>query len=60
MLQNQFILSPSGSLDEAARHLFSALRGLNDLDVDIILTEKFPEEGLGIAINDRLKRASIQ
>jgi L-threonylcarbamoyladenylate synthase len=59
-LQNQFILSPSGSLDEAARHLFSALRGLNDLDVDIILTEKFPEEGLGIAINDRLKRASVQ
>jgi L-threonylcarbamoyladenylate synthase len=59
-LQNQFILSPSGSLDEAARHLFSALRDLNDLDVDIILTEKFPEEGLGIAINDRLKRASVQ
>lgn len=57
--KNQFILSPSGSLDKAARHLFSALRSLNDLDVDIILAEKFPDEGLGIAINDRLKRASV-
>ncbi len=58
--KNQFILSPNGSLDEAARHLFSALRSLNDLDVDIILAEKFPDEGLGIAINDRLRRASVQ
>ena len=59
-IKNQFILSPNGSLDEAARHLFSALRSLNDLEVDIILAEKFPNEGLGIAINDRLKRASVQ
>lgn len=58
--KNQFILSPNGRLDEAARHLFSALRSLNDLDVDIILAEKFPDEGLGIAINDRLRRASVQ
>jgi L-threonylcarbamoyladenylate synthase len=58
--KNQFILSPSGSLDEAARHLFSALRSLNDFDVDIILAERFPDEGLGIAINDRLRRASVQ
>jgi L-threonylcarbamoyladenylate synthase len=59
-LKKQFILSPLRNLDEAARHLFSALRSLNDLDVDIILAEKFPNEGLGIAINDRLKRASVQ
>jgi L-threonylcarbamoyladenylate synthase len=59
-LQNQFILSPNRSIDEAARHLFSALRSLNDLEVDIILAEKFPDKGLGIAINDRLRRASVQ
>lgn len=59
-LKKQFILSPLRNLDEAARHLFSALRSLNDLDVHIILAEKFPNEGLGIAINDRLKRASVQ
>ncbi|MCX6187827.1 MAG: L-threonylcarbamoyladenylate synthase [Bacteroidetes bacterium] len=58
--KNQFILSESGNLDEAARHLFSALRSLNELNIDIILAENFPDEGLGIAINDRLKRASVQ
>lgn len=58
--KKQFILSPNNNLDEAARHLFSALRSLNDLEVDIILAEKFPDEGLGIAINDRLRRASVQ
>jgi L-threonylcarbamoyladenylate synthase len=45
-------------LNEAACHLFAALRKMDKANVDIILTEIFPEEGLGRAINDRLKRAS--
>lgn len=54
----QIILSPQGSLDEAASQLFAALRRMDEIDVDLIITEKFPDEGLGKAINDRLKRAS--
>lgn len=53
------ILSPAGNLCEAAARLFKALRDLDKEDVDFILAEKFPEEGLGRAINDRLKRASF-
>ena len=53
----QRILSPSGSLDEAARNLFGILRELDGLKPDSIYVEKVPAQGLGIAINDRLERA---
>jgi L-threonylcarbamoyladenylate synthase len=54
----QQILSPSGDLDEAAQRLFTALRLLDKMPVDIILAERVPAIGLGVAINDRLQRAS--
>jgi len=54
----QFILSPAGSITEAATRLFSGLRQLDQLNLQRILTEPVPDEGLGRAINDRLKRAS--
>jgi L-threonylcarbamoyladenylate synthase len=50
-------LSPAGDLREAARNLFHALRELDAAGADIILAERFPDEGLGKAINDRLDRA---
>ena len=53
-------LSPNGDLSEAARHLFAALRALDTSDCDVILAEYFPEEGLGRAINDRLRRAAVR
>jgi L-threonylcarbamoyladenylate synthase len=56
----QFVLSPQGNLTEAAQKLFAAMRMVDELDVDVILAEKFPDEGLGKAINDRLKRASVK
>lgn len=56
--QNQVVLSPDGSLEEAARNLFGAMRKLDSMDLNLILAEKFPETGLGRAINDRLFRAS--
>jgi L-threonylcarbamoyladenylate synthase len=55
---HQYILSRKGDLSEAAQHLFLALRTLDKLPVDIILAEWVPNEGLGRAINDRLRRAS--
>ncbi len=58
--EHQFILSKSKDLNEAASNLFAAMRHVDELDLDIILSEKFPNIGLGFAINDRLKRASIQ
>ncbi len=57
---NQIILSQKGSLDEAAKNLFSALRTFDKLDIDIILAEPVPDEGLGRAINDRLRRAAAE
>jgi L-threonylcarbamoyladenylate synthase len=54
------VLSPTGDLNEAARHLFAALRTLDSSEADVILAEVFPNEGLGRAINDRLKRAAAK
>ena len=56
--KNQFILSPKGNLKEAAKNLFKALRQLDKANLKIIVAEQFPDEGLGMAINDRLKRAA--
>lgn len=54
----QIILSPSGNFTEAARNLFAGMRYLDSLDLDIILAELVPEQDLGRAINDRLRRAA--
>ncbi len=56
----QIVLSKSGDLAEAAQNLFAALRTLDLADIDLIAAEKLPEEGLGRAINDRLRRAAAQ
>jgi len=56
----QFVLSPSQDLQEAAQRLFMGMRLLDESDADLILAEFVPENGLGRAINDRLKRAAAQ
>ncbi len=53
----QWILSPKGDLAEAASRLFAVLREIDQAKPDLVLVERFPEAGLGRAINDRLKRA---
>jgi L-threonylcarbamoyladenylate synthase len=55
-----YILSLEGSYTEAAKNLFTALRFLDQADVSLILAELLPEENLGRAINDRLRRASVK
>jgi L-threonylcarbamoyladenylate synthase len=52
------VLSPGGELREAAAHLFGALRRLDERGLDGIFAQTVPESGLGVAINDRLARAS--
>jgi L-threonylcarbamoyladenylate synthase len=54
----QILLSPTGDLNEAAKNLFAAMRTLDNSEASWIWAVKFPDEGLGRAINDRLKRAS--
>jgi L-threonylcarbamoyladenylate synthase len=51
-------LSPTGDLQEAAANLFSMLRRLDDPQYRAIAVMPVPETGLGIAINDRLRRAA--
>jgi L-threonylcarbamoyladenylate synthase len=51
-------LSPSGDLREAAASLFARLRHLDESGLDGIIAERIAEEGLGIAIMDRLRKAS--
>jgi len=51
-------LSPTGDLHEAARNLFSAMHELEDSGATIILAEYLPNQGIGMAINDRLSRAA--
>jgi L-threonylcarbamoyladenylate synthase len=53
------ILSPSGDLDEIATHLFAALRRMDRLGLDRLYVEPCPEQGLGAAIMDRLRRCAV-
>jgi L-threonylcarbamoyladenylate synthase len=52
------VLSPHASLREAAAVLFDVLHELDVLALERIDVEPVPEEGLGVAIMDRLRRAS--
>lgn len=52
------VLAPDGRPETAAQNLFAALRSLDRPEVSTILAEPAPNEGLGRAINDRLRRAA--
>jgi len=51
-------LSPSGDLVEAAARLFASLHEADASGRAAIAVAPVPEEGLGMAINDRLRRAA--
>ncbi|RED52232.1 L-threonylcarbamoyladenylate synthase [Aestuariispira insulae] len=51
-------LSPSGDLREAAANLFIMLHQLDNPRFSAIAIAPIPETGLGLAINDRIRRAS--
>lgn len=55
----QLSLSLTYNFNEAAAKLFALLREADAMDAPLILAEALPERGLGLAINDRLKRASV-
>lgn len=43
-----------------AKNLFRRLREVDELDVDIIISEGFPDEGLGLTIMNRLRKAASE
>ena len=51
-------LSPKANLTEAAANLFDYLHRLDEMGAEKIAVSPIPEEGIGIAINDRLRRAA--
>jgi L-threonylcarbamoyladenylate synthase len=53
-----FNLSPSGNLAEAASRLFAALHQADASAKPRIAAAPIPEQGIGVAINDRLRRAA--
>jgi L-threonylcarbamoyladenylate synthase len=56
--QGVFNLSPAGDLAEAAANLFAFLRAADRTKPAGIAVAPIPDEGLGEAINDRLRRAA--
>jgi L-threonylcarbamoyladenylate synthase len=56
--QANFNLSPTGDLTEAAANLFRLLHELDATGTEAIAVAPIPDQGLGEAINDRLKRAA--
>ena len=60
--EGQITLSRTADLREAAARLFACLRELDDkaLPGQVIAVAPVPDEGLGVAINDRLRRAAVR
>ncbi len=58
--KNHFNLSERSNLTEAASNLYKTLRTIKKLNYKMINVVKIPNKGPGIAINDRLKRASYR
>ncbi|WP_373476011.1 L-threonylcarbamoyladenylate synthase [Sphingorhabdus sp.] len=53
-------LSPSADLAQAAAHLFDALHRADASPYQSIAVATIPDNGIGVAINDRLKRAATR
>ncbi len=54
------VLAPDEDLNTAAKNLFAHLRWLDNQPIELIIAEEVPAKGLGLAINDRLKRAATK
>jgi len=46
------------NLSTIAKNLFKVLRELDDAGVDLIIAEGVPQKGLGLAVMNRLRKAS--
>ncbi len=57
---NLFWLSANGSLEEAGARLYAALHEIDRRGYSQIIAQSFPEEDIGSALNDRLRRAAAK
>lgn len=46
------------NLYEVAKNLFKKLREVDEIGVDVVISESFEEQGIGLAIMNRLRKAS--
>ena len=53
-------LSKAGDMVEATAKLYALMHELDTPDYDLIIVDPIPNIGIGMALNDRLKRASIK
>jgi L-threonylcarbamoyladenylate synthase len=58
-ISGDITLSASGDIVEAAANLFAALHTADASGATGIAVAPIPDEGLGLAINDRLRRAAV-
>ena len=56
--KNYFYLSKKSNLNEAAKNLYKTLRKIKKKGYKKIFIAKIPNRGPGLAIKDRLRRAS--
>ena len=56
--KNFFYITKNKNLKEAGKNLYKTLRNIKRKKYKSISVEKIPNKGLGLTINDRLKRAS--
>lgn len=57
LLVHQEILSEKGDFKEAAKNLYSAMHRLDQKRPDVIIFQQLPAIGIGLTINDKLRRA---
>ena len=57
-LNQEVVLSAFANMEEAAQKIYSTMHYLDTLNLDFIVIEPFPNEGIGKSVNDRLNRAS--
>ncbi len=53
-----YALGRSTAAEQIATRLFAGLRALEEAEVQVILCRNFSEKGLGLAIRDRLLKAT--
>lgn len=57
-IDRQMMICSDGDLGSAAKNLYAAMHTMDQKGYDLIIAKKFPNMGIGSALNDRLQRAS--
>ncbi len=55
-----FVLSQEGDARSAAAKLYQTMRRIDELHYRLIIAQRLPDSGLGIAVNDRMSRAAAK